>query len=133
MSLSTQRIRSTAVTTNVTLTTTTETVIATLAGVATPSRDAIVRLKGWLQLTLGTLTTDVTLRIRRGTAITDTLVGEANAIAVPSAAGTIAEFNIAVQDTPGEVAGQSYVLTAEQTGATGNGTALQASIEASMP
>jgi hypothetical protein len=38
------------------------------------------------------------------------------------AAGASASLAVAVDDFPGEVVNQSYILTATQVGATGNGT-----------
>ncbi len=110
--------------TNVTVTTTTETIVAQIDNVTTPRAGCKVRLFGNLQLTTGADTTAVTVRWRRGTAITDTLVGEANAQQVVAAAGSTEELTHAVEDEPGEVAKQSYVLTVQQTAATANGTAL---------
>lgn len=127
------RLRKSVTAANVTVTTTTETVVVTLTGVSMPSGDGRVRLSGFVQMTLGTATTTVTVRVRRGTTTAGTLVGEGNPIAIPSAAGTDAAFTTDVEDTPGEVAGQSYVLTVEQAAATGNGTVLQAALEASYP
>lgn len=125
----TARVASAESSTNTTLTTTAETVVATLAGITTSLVGQRVKLRGWVQLTLGAATTTVTMRVRR-TSVTGTLVGEANAVAIPSAAGTTGEFEVCVEDSPGDLAGGTYVLTAEQTGATGDGTALQASLEA---
>lgn len=112
------------VTTNVTVTTTTETIVATIDNVSTPRPGCKVRLTGNVQLTTGTATSAVTVRWRRGTAITDTLVGEANAQQVAAAAGSTEELTHIVEDEPGEVAKQSYVLTVQQTAATADGTAL---------
>lgn len=119
-------------TTDVTLTTTTETVVATISGVNTPRRTTVT-IKGWAQLTSGTGTTAVTPRIRRGTTISGTLVDEANAITIGAAAGTTEEYEITAQDENIDLAGGSYVLTLQQTGASGNGTAVQASLEVSFP
>lgn len=127
----TARIASAESATDTTLVTTAETVVATLAGISTSLVGQRVKLRGWVQLTLGAATTTVTLRVRR-TSVTGTLVGEANPVAIPSAAATTGEFEICVEDSPGEIAGGTYVLTAEQASATGNGTALQSSLEAML-
>lgn len=123
---------STLVTTDTPLVTTAETVVATLSGVSTPRPGIKVVISGWCQVTTGTATTALTPRIRRGTAITDTLVGEANADQVQAAAGSTENADIMVEDSPGEVAGQSYVLTIQQTAATGNGSCIQASLTADV-
>jgi hypothetical protein len=96
------------VTTNTTVVTTAETIVATTPAISTPSPDTPVTISGVLSMTYGTGTTAVTVQVRRGTTVSGTLVGEANA------------WN--VTDTPGDVAGQSYVITVTQTGATANGT-----------
>lgn len=122
--------RSSHETANDTLVTTAETVVATVGGIDLPRPGVAVTVRGTAQLTTGTGTTAVTPRIRRGTAITDPLVGEANAVTIGAAAGGTEEFSLEVVDSPGELAGGSYVLTLQQTAATGNGTALQASLDA---
>lgn len=124
----TPKHRDVAATAAVTVVTTTETEAVQLDGVAASQPDGRVVLRGWMQFTTGAGTTAVTLRIRRGTDTTGTLVGEANAIT--AAASAVREMAIEVPDTPGEVAGQSYVLTVQQTAATGNGTVEQSSLEA---
>jgi len=116
-------------TVNVTVTTTTEAVAVSSGPVPMNRPTARVLIKGWLQLTTGTATTAVTARIRRGTAITGSLVGEATAITVGAAAGSNEQFQIMVVE---ERAGENtveYSLTVQQTDATGNGTVLQAAIE----
>lgn len=110
--------------TNTTVTTTTETVALTLPAISTPGPDAAVHIDGSLSMTYGTAATAVTVRVRRGTDATGTLVGEANAETV--SAGNTSEQTFDVRDTPGEVAGQTYVVTVQQTAATGNGTVLAA-------
>lgn len=116
---------------NDTITTTTETVVATLSGITT-GRKKDVNLKGWFQLTTGTNTTAVTARIRRGTDITGTLVGEANPVTVGAAAGSTEQFDIAGIDAGVDLSGGTYVLTCQQTGASANGSALAAQLEATV-
>lgn len=120
---------SVAFTTDVPLVTTAETVLATLSGISTPHPATKVKIEGWAQITLGTATTAVTMRIRRGTAITDTLIGEANAEQISTAAGASEAHTIETEETLGEVANVSYVLTAQQTAATANGAALQGELK----
>lgn len=118
--------------TDTTLTTTTETVVATLAGVSTP-RAVNVRLTGWAQLTTGTGTTTVTPRIRRGADATGTLIDEGNAVTIGAAAGGTEDFDIVAVDEGADISNATYVLTLQQAGATGNGTALQAGLSAHIP
>lgn len=119
-------------TANVTLTTTTETVVATLSNVDTYKPNESIRLRASAQLTTGTGTTTVTPRIRRNS-VTGTVVNEANAVTVGAAAGSTESFETQCDDSfTGEVAGQTYVFTLEQTGATGNGTSLYGYLEADV-
>lgn len=115
--------------TDVVVNTTTETVVATLPGVTT-GRKTTVTLEGWVQLTVGTATTGLTLRVRRGVDATGTLVGEANLEIVEGAAGSTEDHEINVQDPGVDLQGQTYVLTVQQTAATGNGTGVQSSLKA---
>lgn len=111
--------------TNTTVTTTTETVALSLPAISTPGAGATVHVSGTLSMTYGTGTTAATVRVRRGTDATGTLIGESNAESVT--AGNTGELTWDVSDSPGEVAGQVYVVTVQQTSATANGTVLNAS------
>jgi hypothetical protein len=85
------------------------------------------RRLGYAQLTTGTGTTAVTARIRRGTATSGTLVNEANAETIGPAAGSTAPyFAMITEQRP--TSSLQYSLTLSQTGASGNGSALQACI-----
>lgn len=110
--------------TDTTVTTTTETVALTMPAISTPGAGSQVTMEGELNMTAGTAATAVTVRVRRGTGITGTVVGESNPVTV--AAGNTVPLPWQVVDTPGEVAGQAYVVTVQQTAATGNGTVLNA-------
>lgn len=120
----------TQVTTDTPVTTTTETIALTTAAISTPGPGTNVSIQGIIEMTYGTGTTAVTVRVRRGTTITGTLVGEGNAYTV--AAGNTSEQTFSVEDTPGEVAGQAYVVTVQQTGATANGTVVSAEAEVTV-
>ena len=109
-----------------------ETVIATLTGVTTPRRTD-VQIEGWAQITPGTATTAVTLRIRRGVDITGTLIGEGNPGTVVGAVGVTEDHYLKVRDVGADLFAATYVLTAQQTAGTGNGTAVQTSMNASWP
>lgn len=112
------------------LVTTAETVIATLPGISTPGADAKVMLEGQAAITAGTAATNVQLRIRRGTTAAGAQVGGTVQSAV--AAGAQIGVGIQVDDNPGEVAGQQYVLTAQQVAATGNGSVQSANLQATV-
>ena len=120
------------VTADTTITTTAETVLATLSGVSTPRPGLKVVLTGFAQITTGGSTTALTFRVRRGTAITDPLVGEANPEQIEAAAGSTEGHTVVFEDTPGEVAGQSYVLTAQATAAAANASGVFASLKAEV-
>lgn len=116
--------------TDVTLVTTTEAVVATLAGVSTSGPGRSVRLKGMAKLTTGAGTTAVNLRIRRDS-LAGTEVVESNIVQVESAAGNTEDHSIDGDDLlSGEIYNATYVLTAQLTGATGNGTSLYAYLRA---
>lgn len=125
-----QQSASVTVAADVTLVTTTETVVATLSGISTP-RKRDITLKGWAQVTTGTSTTGVIMRIRRGTAITDTLVGEANTEQVSAAAGSTEGHDVETVDPGIDMASGSYVLTAQLVAASANGAVLQSTLTAS--
>lgn len=121
------------ITTDTPLVTTTETVIATLSGVTSSGPGQRVKLHGWAQVTAGTSTTAVTLRVRQGAGITGTVVGEANPVQGGVVAATTASLDIDVTDAlAGEIANQTYVLTAQQVAASANGSVLQASLRATL-
>jgi|GEM_PF-5821116 len=113
---------------NVTLVTTTETVILSAPRIPVVRGTMTALILALAQLTTGTGTTAVTPRIRRGTAITDPLVGEANAVTVGAAAGSTEQFLGFASEELTNVASVEYSFTLTQTGATGNGTALMGAI-----
>jgi hypothetical protein len=118
--------------TNVTLVTSAETVVATVSGVSTP-RKTSVTIEGWAQVTTGASTTSLVPRIRRGTDINGTLIGEGNPVTIGAAAGGTEDVEIKVVDSGVDLANGSYVLTVVQTAASANGTSLQAGITATCP
>lgn len=118
--------------TNVTLTTTTETVVAHLSGVTTPRGGLPVVINAVCQLLVGTGATGLTPRIRRGKDATGTLVSEGNQQAVTGAAGSVESVSLMAVDNPPDMANGDYVLTIGQVGATGNGTGEFSSISATI-
>lgn len=114
-----------------TLVTTAETVVATLSNVASTRADQKIHLEGHINITTGTSTTSVTLRVRQDS-LTGTVVdtAEVDTLASP-AAGTPEDHYITADFTPsGELSNKTFVLTAAQTGATANGTVNLASLRA---
>lgn len=111
---------------NTAVTTTSETsaVSVTCTGIKGGTQ---VMIFGFLQLTTGTATTTVTVSIESGTAAGGAIKGEANAITIPTAAGSTDQYFLMVQDTAVNN-DQAYNITVTQASATGNGTILFASI-----
>lgn len=125
-----KRTYSVAPTADTPLVTTAETVVATLPGVSTDRPGQLVRLRADYVVTIGTGGTAVTHRIRRDS-LTGTVVGESNTEQISTAAGSTESHEFYAEDSfAGEVAGQTYVLTVQQTAATANGTVLRASLKA---
>lgn len=118
------------VTADTTMTTTTETVIATLTGVSTSGPGRKIQLRGEAKITTGASTTALNLRIRRDS-LTGTVVDESNPVQVEAAAGSTEDHDIVAEDIPsGEIFNATYVLTAQGTGSAANNTCVYAYLEA---
>jgi len=115
-------------TTDVTVTTTSETVAIASGAVKVPSQTCLVHIRAWCQLLLGVGATAVTPRIRRGNSTAGAQIGDAIAEAVKTAAGSSEPFVIEVTERRSNEDTVEYCLTVAQTGATGNGTVQQAAI-----
>lgn len=100
--------------------TTTETVALVTPPVSTTFGSDAIEIEGMVNLTAGTGTTAAVLRIRRGNGITGTVVRAADTDTI--AAGSSESFLVQGVDTPGDVAGQVYSITVQQTAASANGT-----------
>lgn len=113
---------------DVTVTTTAETAVAQIDSVSTPGAGYTVTLDAHIDFTTGAGTTAVTLRWRQGSGVTGTVIGETE---VPAElASSRVNIDISAVDTPGEIAGQTYTCTIQQTAATGNGTVNKSVLEA---
>lgn len=111
------------------VTTTTELAVATLT--ISPGRPGqTVDLDGIVTLTTGTGTTGVTVRIRRGSGITGTVVQSSGVLAIVGAVGAVSDYGVQGTDTPGDVVGQQYTITIQQAAATANGSVTLATIQA---
>lgn len=115
--------------TNVTITTTTEKAVITSNPMALERIGASFLVKAWAQVTTGTNITGMTAKIRRGTAITDTLVNEANIVTVGAAAGSNEVFSAWAMESLADVSQVQYTFCLLQVAADGNATVLQAGIE----
>lgn len=108
--------------------TTAETVAATSDVVNVPREDSVVIIIAWAVLTLGTNTTAVTPRIRRGATAAGTAIGDANTEQIKTAAASNEPFfKFATEQIQG-AGNVQYSLTLQQTGASANGTILEAGI-----
>lgn len=115
--------------TNVTLTTTSETLILASGPVKVPAQTCLVHVRAWAQLTTGAATTTVTPRIRRNVGVAGAVVGEANAETLKAAAAGTEPFVVEATEGRSNEDTVEYSLTLAQASATGNGTVLQAAIE----
>lgn len=112
--------------TNTTITTTDETVVATLTGVSNGKAGGPLNFHGFAKITTGANTTALNLRIRRDS-VTGTEVTESNIVQIAAAAGSTEQINIDGEDPlTGEVVNATYVLTAQATAATANATCVYA-------
>jgi len=112
--------------TNVTLTTTAETVIVTSDPIHLTYPNQRFIIMAWAQLTVGTAGVSITPRIRRGSTTSGSLVGEANA-ETAVAAETVPCFIMVSEEVSG-LESVTYSLTLAVGSASGNSTALQATI-----
>lgn len=101
------------------LPTPTEAVCATTPGISTVGARGI-SLHGQALITSGAGTTAITMRLRRGSGTGGTQV--VTATAVSDTAGDTKAYSFDYDDSPGEVAGLQYTLTAQATGASAAGT-----------
>lgn|SRR5574340_231038 len=102
------------------LPTTSEAVLLTATQIVAPVDADTFLIFGYVNISTGAGTTAVVIRVRRGLAITDPLVSVAFTQLTP----TVGQWSIVfgVSDQPGIVATANYVVTGQQTAATGNGT-----------
>ena len=114
---------------NVTMTTTAETIAITSGVMAQERPIANYLIKAWAQVTTGTNITTMLSKIRRGTTTSGTQVNESNVITVGAAAGSNEVFTAWAFDSQSDVSQVQYSFTLTQAGADGNGTILQSGIE----
>lgn len=110
--------------------TTTEIVCATSEPLSPHRAGLRARLRGLVELDSGAGTDGVTIRIRRGTTITGTLVSEA--IVEETTAALAETWVVSAVDTLGDVATVQYVVTIQQATASANGTVDNATIEVDL-
>lgn len=101
------------------VTTTAETVGCTLTIPLVKFATTKLHLTGQVNDSTSASTTFTTVRIRRGSDSTGTLVGAANP--VTTAASSLFTIPISGDDSPGDVVGQNYVVTVAGTASAGTG------------
>jgi hypothetical protein len=109
--------------------TTTETLIVTGFPVTLPSGNGKAVVRGWLDLTVGAGTTAITIAVYRGNAIGGTVIGAKNPEAGDFTPGSTSHFDVEFIDLLQGVSGTQYTMSVLQTGATGNGSVLNALID----
>lgn len=117
-------------TADITVVTTAEIVAATSEALAPPRAGVRALIKGYVELSTGVGTSAVTARIRRGTGITAPLVSEASTEG--ATAVEAATWVVTAVETLGDLGTVTYVVTIQQTGASGNGIINNATIEVEL-
>ena len=116
-------------TANVTVSTTTETVLAVSDAVTVPVHTCVVHIRAWAQVTSGVAATSLTARIRQGSGITGPVVGEANLVTLAAAAGGNEAVIIEAVERRSNISAVQYSFTVQQTDASGDAMGLQSLIE----
>jgi hypothetical protein len=124
-----QKQVSPAIASGITVTTTTETLVAYSGRAAVPLPTIRSHVRGWLNIAIGTGTTALTMRIRRGNGVTGAVV-QSTLLSVAASANEDMTIEFNEQLSNAEFA--DYSLTIQQTGATGNATVNQGIIEVEM-
>lgn len=107
-------------TTNVTVTTTNEIVVASTGLITVPKQTCRVLLIGFFTILTGTDTTAALARIRRGSTVSATQVGETVTLDGTNETNQVVTI-MAAEDLSG-VGSVEYVLTADQVDAAADGT-----------
>ena len=106
-----------------TVTTTTEKVVYTTPAISMGPGQQGIWVSGDVQITPGTATTSVTVKLRAGTSISSPQVDATAAVPVTAGTATQVPYNLFDLTTEAEQAGgQQYVITVTQAAATANGT-----------
>ena len=110
----------------------TETVVLTGFAVTLPSDHAKAAIRGWLDITLGTATTGLTVSVFRGTTVTGTLVGTRSPdITTVPALGSL-RVQVEFVDVLSNVGGAQYTMSVRTTGATDAGNVTAALLDTTL-
>jgi hypothetical protein len=112
--------------------TTAETLIVIGEALTLPGGNAKAVVRGWLDLTVGTATTDITITIYRGAQLGGAVIGQKNPEAGDFTPGQTAHFEVEFVDELQNVGGAQYCMSVTQTGATGDGNVLAALIDTTL-
>ena len=111
---------------------TTETLVLTGFAVTLPSDHAKALVRGWLDITLGTATTAVTVAIYRGGTISGTVVGTRSPDITAVAPGGSLRVQVEFIDAVFNIGGAQYTMSVKQTGATGAGNVTAALLDTTL-
>ena len=103
----------------VALVTTAETTVLSISNVNTGGAEGTVMIMGSVYVAAGAGTTDIYVKVYRGATTAGPIIGTILDQTVAAGSSHVIPFDIV--DNPGEVAGQEYIVTVTQIGATGNG------------
>lgn len=112
--------------------TTAETLIATSVPLTMPTPNGKAVIRGSMLLTVGASTTAVTLTIYAGAALAGRVVGQQIAQGGNFTAGKSALFQVEGVDMLNNVTGVQYCMSVLQTGASGNGSVVNAIIDTKL-
>lgn len=112
--------------------TTAETLVVAGEALTLPGGNAKAVIRGWLDLTVGAGTTAITITIYRGNALNGPVVGQRNPEAGDFTPGNTAHFEAEFIDVLQNVGGAQYCMSVLQTGATGDGTVLDALLDTTL-
>jgi stage V sporulation protein SpoVS len=117
---------------------TADTAVVTTAETAAITTDAVtqsvdgeaITIKGQVGYLTGTGTTAVTVRVRQGTDLTGSVVGETLPVTIGAALDTQIPFQFTT--SPNGVVRQSYTVSIQATGASANGTIKSAAVSVAL-
>jgi hypothetical protein len=113
----------------ITVVTTAETLVVVSNNVTTPNPNGKAAVRGWLDITVGTGATSLTIAIYQGAAIGGPLVGTKNPEAGDFTPGSTAHFEVEFISLFNNVGSVQFCMSVTQTGASGNGSVVAALLD----